>query len=108
MSSYQSIYDAQVAFYKSGATRSLAFRRQQLKKLEAVLRSNEKKIEEALLKDLGKHAQEVYMTELGPVYEEIRVQLRGVRQWMQPSALRWPGWTAGTGFQPCFGNAPWT
>ncbi|MEJ8817070.1 aldehyde dehydrogenase family protein [Lacibacter sp. H407] len=90
MNSYQSIYDAQVAFYKSGATRSLAFRRQQLKKLEAVLRNNEKKIEEALLKDLGKHAQEVYMTELGPVYEEIRVQLRGVRQWMQPQLVDTP------------------
>ena len=40
MNAYQNIYDAQKAFFKSGATRQLAFRKQQLKKLDVVLRAN--------------------------------------------------------------------
>lgn len=90
MNPYQTLYNNQVAYYKSGATRSLAFRKEQLKKLESVLRNNEQLIEEALYKDLRKHKQEVYMTELGPVYEEIKTQLRGVRQWMQPQTVETP------------------
>jgi aldehyde dehydrogenase (NAD+) len=90
MNPYQSLYDSQVAYYKSGATRTLAFRKEQLKKLESLLRNNEKLIEEALYKDLKKHPQEVYMTELGPIYEEIHVQLRGARQWMQPQTVETP------------------
>ncbi|QNA44906.1 aldehyde dehydrogenase family protein [Lacibacter sediminis] len=90
MNPYQTLYDSQVAYYKSGATRTVVFRKEQLKKLESLLRNNEQLIEEALYKDLRKHKQEVYMTELGPTYEEIRVQLRGVRQWMQPQTVETP------------------
>lgn len=90
MNPYQTLYDNQIAYYKSGATRTLAFRKEQLKKLEVLLRNNEQLIEEALYKDLRKHKQEVYMTELGPIYEEIHVQLRGVRQWMQPKTVDTP------------------
>lgn len=87
---YQAIYNAQRSFFQSGATRSYAFRKEQLKKLETIFRSNEKQIEEALYKDMRKHPQEVYMTEMGPVYEEIKVQLRGMRQWMQPQTVKTP------------------
>lgn len=87
MSSYQTLYNAQVAFFKSGATRSLAFRQQQLKKLDAVLRANEQLIDEALYKDLRKHPQEVFMTETGAVYEEIKIQLKNMRSWMRPQTV---------------------
>ncbi len=90
MNPYQTLFDSQVAYYKSGTTRTLAFRKEQLKKLESMLRNNEQLIEDALYKDLKKHKQEVYMTELGPIYEEIHVQLRGVRQWMQPQTVDTP------------------
>lgn len=90
MNPYQHIYDEQVAFFKSGATRSFAFRKAQLQKLESVFRSNSKLIEDALYKDLRKHPQETYMTELGPTYEEINVQLKGMRQWMQPQTVHTP------------------
>jgi aldehyde dehydrogenase (NAD+) len=88
--SYQAIYDAQKAFFKTGATKSYSFRKQQLKKLIDVFRSNSTLIEEAMLKDLHKHPQEVYMTELGPIYEEAKVQLRGMKQWMQPHTVPTP------------------
>lgn len=82
--SYQSIYSAQTKYFKSGATRSIEFRKQQLDKLEAMLRNNETAIQEALYKDLRKHPQEVYMTELGGVYEEIKDLKAGLREWMRP------------------------
>ncbi|MFT3846383.1 MAG: aldehyde dehydrogenase family protein [Lacibacter sp.] len=84
MNQYQPIYDAQRAFFKTGATRSRSFRKEQLQKLEAVFRSNEKLIEEALYKDLRKHPQEVYMTEMGAVYEEISYLKKHFSKWMQP------------------------
>ncbi len=90
MNPYQIIYNSQTAFFKSGATKSYAFRKEQLKKLDSVFRANEKLIEEALYKDLHKHPQETYMTELGPTYEEINVQLNGMRQWMQPQTVSTP------------------
>lgn len=87
---YQALYDAQKAFFKTGVTKSFAFRKQQLKKLEEIFRSNTTLIEEALYKDLHKHHQEVYMTELGPVYEEIKVLISGMKQWMQPQTVPTP------------------
>ena len=87
---YQSLYDAQKAFFKTGETKTYEFRKQQLKKLENVLRSNSALIDEAMLKDLYKHHQEVYMTELGPTYEEIKVQLKGLLKWMQPQTVPTP------------------
>lgn len=88
--SYQQLYDSQKAFFKTGTTRSYEFRKQQLKKLESLFRSNAALIEEAMYKDLRKHHQEVYMTELGPIYEEIKVQLNGMREWMQPQSVPTP------------------
>ena len=87
---HATVYQQQVAYFKTGATRSYEFRKTQLKKLEALLRANEALLHEALYKDLHKHEQEVYMTELGPVYEEIKVQLKGMRHWMQPKTVGSP------------------
>jgi aldehyde dehydrogenase (NAD+) len=86
-STYSAIYQAQVQFFNTGITRSYAFRKTQLKKLNRLIRQNETQINEALFKDLQKHPQEVYMTELGPIYEEIKVQLKGLYQWMQPQPV---------------------
>ena len=60
---YQQLIDAQARFFRSGATRSIAFRKEQLRKLEDVMRAHETQIEEALHRDLRKHPQEVYTTE---------------------------------------------
>lgn len=82
--SYQTLYEAQKQFFKSGVTKPHAFRKEQLLKLKRVLKENETLINDALYKDLRKHPQEVYMTETGAVYEEINVQLKNMRNWMRP------------------------
>jgi aldehyde dehydrogenase (NAD+) len=80
----------QQQFFRSGAPRSAAFRKEQLKKLDSLLRNNEKKIEDALYADLHKHPQVVYTTELAPVYEEILLQLKHLKKWMQPKRVSTP------------------
>lgn len=88
--SYTSIYEAQKAFFRTGATRAESFRKQQLKKLEELIRSHEKEIEEALYNDLRKHPQEVYMTEIGALYSEIRLMIRELRAWSRPKRVGHP------------------
>jgi aldehyde dehydrogenase (NAD+) len=87
---YQQLYDAQVRYFRSGATRPIAFRKEQLRKLEDVMRAHEPQIEEALHRDLRKHPQEVYTTEVGGVYEEIHLMLRKLDKWMRPKRVSHP------------------
>lgn len=89
-SPYEHIYQSQHQFFRSGATRSLSFRKEQLRKLARVLREQEAAINEALHKDLGKHPQEVYMTDIGPVYEEINTQLSHLQEWARPHKVASP------------------
>ena len=86
----QDIVQAQQQFFRTGTTKTAAFRLGKLQLLEQMLRQHENDIEEALHADLRKHPQEVYMTELGPVYEEIRTQQRMLRKWMKPRKVPSP------------------
>ncbi|HRP55105.1 aldehyde dehydrogenase family protein [Agriterribacter sp.] len=75
------------AFYNSGATRSYAFRKQQLKKLRQALLQHEEEIYKALYADLKKSREEAYLTELGLMLAEIRIMLKNLRQWMKPQPV---------------------
>ena len=57
------LLEKQRAFYKSGATVPVAFRREQLKKLYAAVKKYQKEIEDALKADLGKSPYEGFMCE---------------------------------------------
>ena len=50
----QALVEQQRKFYKSGATLSLKFRKEQLKKLYCAVKAREGEINEALRADLGK------------------------------------------------------
>lgn len=74
----------QRAFYRSGATLSLAFREEQLRAfLDAVIRF-EKKILDAQYTDLRRPNAEAYLSEVGGVTTEIRHTLRHLPGWMKP------------------------
>ncbi len=75
------------AFYRSGATRSYDFRKQQLKKLRQALLHYEEEIYEALYIDLKKSREEAYLTEFGLMLAEIRTILKNLRQWMKPKPV---------------------
>ena len=74
----------QRAYFRSGATLPLCFRRQMLSKLSDAMHQYEKPLAEALWTDLHKSYEEAYLTELSIVYGEIRNHLRHLSQWAKP------------------------
>jgi aldehyde dehydrogenase (NAD+) len=71
----------QRAFFATGVTRDIDWRRFQLHLFLEGLRKWEKPLCEALWKDLHKSYEEAYMTEIGLVYGEIREAYRKVGRW---------------------------
>jgi aldehyde dehydrogenase (NAD+) len=72
------------AYFQSGATRSYAFRKQQLLLLRDAILKNEKEIYAALYQDLKKAPEEVYAAEIGMVLMEIRTALKNLRKQTRP------------------------
>jgi aldehyde dehydrogenase (NAD+) len=73
-------------FYKSGSTRLLSYRKEQLQKLKKAILDHEKELYEALNTDLKKSPEESWVTELGMVISEINAISRNLRTWMRPEA----------------------
>ncbi len=76
-----SISEAQKAYFRSGATLDVKFRKEMLRRLLAAMEKWEDKLAEALWTDLHKSYEEAYMTELSIVKGEIRNHIRHVRRW---------------------------
>ena len=75
---------SQRAYFRSGTTLPLSFRRQMLRKLSDAMHQYEKPLAEALWTDLHKSYEEAYLTELSIVYGEIRNHLRHLSSWAKP------------------------
>ncbi|RYY29678.1 MAG: aldehyde dehydrogenase [Chitinophagaceae bacterium] len=75
-------------FYDSGATRSFAFRTEQLKKLRDLVTANETAITHALYTDLHKSREEAYATEIGLFMAEINHAIKNLRKWMAPKRVK--------------------
>ena len=84
------IVKAQRAYFETGATRSVAFRKAALGKLQSALREEEGALAAALQKDFGKDPAETYMTETGMVLEEIRYHLKHLDNWCRQQRVRTP------------------
>ena len=74
----------QKAYFHSGATLALPFRKQMLRKLASAMHQYEKALSDALWQDLHKSYEEAYLTELSIVYGEIRNHVRHMRRWARP------------------------
>lgn len=70
-------------FFKTGATRSVASRKEKLTALEKAITSHEEEILAALRSDLGKSPDEAVMTELHEVLSEIRYHRRKLSRWIK-------------------------
>ena len=90
------ILAAQRLFFRSGVTRDVAFRKQQLRTLAGVLEAHEQALAEALWTDLHKSYEEAFLTELSMVKREIRDALRHVNQWARRERRRTPVTMAGS------------
>ena len=67
------------SFFETGATLSVDYRIDALKKLRSALAEKEAQIAEAIRADLGKSAEESYMCETGLVISEISYLLGHIR-----------------------------
>ena len=76
--------EKQKAYFHSGATLALPFRKQMLRKLASAMHQYEKALADALWQDLHKSYEEAYLTELSIVYGEIRNHVRHMRRWARP------------------------
>lgn len=76
------------AFFHSGTTLSIAWRKEQLKKLKSGIRSHEKQILNALYEDLGKTDFEGFASELGIVYAELDEHLKHLDAWAAKQRVR--------------------
>ncbi len=77
-------HSKQQAYFRSGATLALPFRKQMLRKLSDAMHQYEKPLAEALWTDLHKSYEEAYLTELSIVCGEIRNHLKHMRRWARP------------------------
>lgn len=75
-----SLLEAQRKFFRSGATLSVSFRTEQLKKLRCAVKKHEKDICEALHADLGKSDYESYMCEIGLALTEISYMIKNAKR----------------------------
>lgn len=87
MSIPANILQTQRNFFQSGATRSAAFRMQQLKSFYDTIKKYEDKLNDVLRKDLNKAPQEAYNTEIGPALSEITHLRKNLKEWMEPKQV---------------------
>ncbi len=76
--------------FRSGRTKGLAWRREQLRGLRTLLTEREAELADALRADLGKGAVESYASELGFVVNEIDHALRHLERWTRPERVAVP------------------
>lgn len=75
------VHEAQKAFFASGATLDIKFRKEMLIKLLGAMDKWEKELTDALWTDLHKSYEEAYLTEISIVKGEIKTHLRKVAGW---------------------------
>ncbi|MGG0300853.1 aldehyde dehydrogenase [Bacillus albus] len=84
------ILEEHKGFFDTGATKTLQFRLEQLRKLKDGIQRYEKRIVRALYQDLGKSEFEVYVTEVGIVLDSINNTIKNLKKWMKPEKVKTP------------------
>jgi len=84
------VFAGQLRLFNSGATRPVAFRIEQLKKLKEAILLHEAEIQEALYKDLRKSTYEAFGSEIGQLLREIDFTIRHLHAWARPQSVSTP------------------
>lgn len=85
---YSLIVSQQRAFFNSNATKPVAFRIQQLRKLKNALQTNEQALMKAIDSDFKKSEFDTYTNELMLVYADINEAVRKVKKWARRKRIR--------------------
>ena len=81
---------SQEAFFGSGATLKVNFRKSMLNKLLSAIKKWEKPLAEALWTDLHKSYEEAYLTELSIIKGEIKTHIRNLDGWARRRKVATP------------------
>ncbi len=87
MSDYNEILESQREFFNSNTTKSIKFRKDQLRKFLDVLKANENLMYEAIYTDFKKSKFETYETELAILYAEIKHSIKKIGFWSRPKRM---------------------
>ena len=85
-----SLLEKQRKYYRTGATISVKFRIEQLKKLYATVKKYQTEINDALAEDLGKSHYEGFMCESGLVLTEISYMIKHVKKFAKRKTVVTP------------------
>lgn len=77
----------QAAFFATGKTKEVAFRKAALKKLLQAMTDYEAQILDAIYKDLSKNDVNAYVTEIAVVNSEIKYLLKHIDKWSKPKRV---------------------
>ena len=78
------------ATFQSRKTRPLAWRKEQLQRMIAMLEENETDFLDALALDLGKPKAEGFITDLAFVTSEIKLMLKHLKKWNKAEKVPTP------------------
>lgn len=76
--------EKQRAFFRSGKTLDIRWRKEQLIRLKIAVQTHEKELAAALAADLGRSEAEAYLTDIGVVLMEIDEMIKGLKKWSKP------------------------
>ncbi len=84
MMNIQIIVESQKRYFSSQATKSIDFRKTQLKKLKTIIQNNKIEMYDAIQKDFGKSAFDTYTTEISFILKDINYYLKEIDQLSKP------------------------
>jgi aldehyde dehydrogenase (NAD+) len=87
---YRALLANQRQFFRSQKTKSVDYRKAQLKKLKNAINRYEDRIIDALHKDLRKSREETYLTEISIVLQEIQLHLSNLTKWSKRVRVQTP------------------
>ena len=82
--SIHKVVESQRAFFRSGRTLSIEWRKRQLRRLNAAMKKYESEIMDALHEDLGRNSTEAYFCDIGTVITETNEMIAGLSRWAKP------------------------
>lgn len=90
MNNHHLILEKQQIFFRSGKTKDVTFRIQQLRKLRDEIKGNEAEILSALRQDLNKSSFESYVSEISIVLEELDYFIKHTKKISKPKRVKTP------------------
>ncbi|MGN0307304.1 MAG: aldehyde dehydrogenase family protein [Lachnospiraceae bacterium] len=78
------VVQAQRDYFHTNETKSVEFRKAQLRKLAEAIEEYQEEIYRALKEDLNKSEYESYLMEINPVISEIKTALKNLDKWTRP------------------------